>query len=501
MTGAAEPTVAWAVLLSLLAVTGVGLWAARRTRTSRDFFIAGQTVGLVVVALATMSAAFSGFVFLGGPGLTYRLGLGSLFIVAPVGITTGLLCWTVAPRLRFLAGLREVYTVPDVLAARFGGRWVPGLAATAIVIGCVGYLGAQLQALGLVIEAVFGLRPALGSWGLPVGMGVGLVLVMLYAVAGGMRAGVLTDVLQGGLMMVAAIAVVVVAWRVTGGLHAAARAITTSESFGPSFLDPGTSLPAATALSFWFVFSVGVLGQPHMLHKFFMLRDPRDLRWMPLAVAGSQSVCLLIWVAVGLAVPAMVAAGTLAPLANPDDATPVFLVAAAPAWVAGLVFAGVVAAIMSTADSFVNVASAALVRDLPRAMGLRVRRELSWARAVVAGLLVASAVFALAYGDLIALLGTFAFGTFAAVLAPVLVVGLTWRRVTRTAALASMATGLVANLGLELAGRAGLGPPGGVLPSALALGSSFGVLLAFSWLAPSRREPLPEDLEFVLGDA
>ena len=56
----------------LIAVLVIGFWAARRTRTTRDFFIAGQSIGLIVMALATMSAAFSGFVFLGGPGLTYR---------------------------------------------------------------------------------------------------------------------------------------------------------------------------------------------------------------------------------------------------------------------------------------------------------------------------------------------------------------------------------------------------------------------------------------------
>ena len=112
-----------------------------------------------------------------------------------------------------------------------------------------------------------------------------------------------------------------------------------------------------------------------MLHKFFMLDDPRKLRWLPLALGGSQILCLLIWLGVGLAVPALVAQGKLAPLASPDDAAPRFLLAFTPEALAGLVFAGILAAIMSTADSFVNLGAAALIRDLPRALGRRVARR------------------------------------------------------------------------------------------------------------------------------
>jgi Na+/proline symporter len=483
VTDGAPPLVVWVVVGSLAAVTAVGIWAGRRTRHAGDFFIAGQRLGLVVTALATMSAAFSGFVFLGGPGLTYRLGVASFFIVLPVGVTAAMLCWVVARPLRLLAGAQEIYTVPDVMRARFGGRWPAGLAAVAIVVGSVGYLGAQLQALGLVIDAVFGISGTLGAWGPAAAMAVGLALVLVYAVVGGMLAGVLTDVIQGGLMMVAAMAVFVVAWRATGGPVAMVDAIAGSPEFGTGFLDPLGGVPVATALGFFFVFSLGTLGQPHMLHKFFMLRDPRDLRWMPLAVAGSQSVCLLIWIGIGLAVPALVATGRMAPLAGPDDATPQFLLSVAPPLVAGFVFAGVMAAIMSTADSFVNVASAALVRDLPRALGIEVRRELPRARLAVALLLVGSAIFAGLYGDLIALLGTFAFGTFAAVLAPALAVGCNWSRVGRAAVVASMVVGLALNLGLELFVRFG-GALGGLPPSAAALAGSLTVLLAVAWAKP-----------------
>ncbi|MGB6362399.1 MAG: sodium/proline symporter [Thermoanaerobaculia bacterium] len=474
--------------LGLLALTIlVGIWAARRTRTAKDFFIAGQRVGLLVIAMATMSAAFSGFVFLGGPGLTYRIGVASLFIILPVGFTSGLLCWVVGRRLRLLASAREVYTIPDALECRYRSRLTSGLGALAVVVGTIGYLGAQILALGVVIEAIFGTREALGPWSPVVAMTAGMAVVLFYSIAGGMMAGVYTDLVQGGVMLLAAVAVFVRAIQVGGGAASIVGAIAGSDLFA-GMLRPFGTVSVTTALGFFFVFGVGVLGQPHMLHKFYMLRDARQLKWMPLVLGASQTICLLIWVGVGLTVPALVAEGRMLPLDRPDDATMRFLLDFAPDLVAGLALAGALAAIMSTSDSFLNIGAAALVRDLPRLMGRPIERQLLWGRVATAAVAVAATGLALAYGDLIALLGTFAFGTLAAALARALAVGLNWPRVTATAATASIATGLGLNLTLELLQRQrlvpGLGLPlvDGVLPPAVALAGSFVVLFGITWL-------------------
>ena len=110
---------------------------------------------------------------------------------------------------------------------------------------------------------------------------LGLAVLLAYAVLGGMIAGAYTDVVQGTLMLGAALAVFAQSLRVTGGWSELTRSITESEAFGPSFLEPLGRTPVFTAFGFLFVFGVGVLGQPHMLHKFFMLRDVRKLKWMP----------------------------------------------------------------------------------------------------------------------------------------------------------------------------------------------------------------------------
>lgn len=485
----------------LVLVLAIGAWAATRTRTARDFFIAGQRLGLVVTGLAAMSAAFSGFVFVGGPGLAYTMGLASLWIVLPVSFTAGLLCWVVARPLRRLAGIREVLTVPDAIACRYGSRTAAGLAAVAVATGSVAYLATQLLALGVVTRAVFGLDS------LTAAIAIGALVVLAYSAAGGMVAGVYTDVLQGLLMIAAAAAVFAAALAATGGWSAMTRSIADSERFGPAFLEPLGGAPALTAFGFFFVFGVGVLGQPHMLHKFYMLRDPAALRFMPAVLAAGQALCLLLWLGIGLAVPALVATGAMAAPGRPDDAAPQFLLAWAPQAVAALAFVAVLAAIMSTADSFLNIGSAALVRDLPRALGRPLRGELAWGRIAVVGVTMLSAAAAgaaHAAGDRIALVGTLAFGTFAATLAPALAIGLNWSRVPAAAATASMAAGLIVNLGLELWRRApGLPWPfrPGVVPSALALAFSFIVLFAVTWWAPAAASALDEDVRAVVEEA
>lgn len=495
-----RPVIVVASALYVLATLLVGAWAARRTKTSADFFVAGRDLGLVVTAIATMSAAFSGFAFLGGPGLTYRLGMASLFICFPVGFTAAMLCWTVARPLRLLAEVRSVYTVPDVVLARYASRVASGLAAVAVLVGTVFYLGTQLLALGVMLEAILGTRQALGPWSLPAAMALGALVIVTYCVAGGMVASVYTDLLQGAIMTVAGAFVFMQALHVTGGWSAMTDSLVTSPVFGAHFLDPLGRVNAYTAFGFYFVFGVGVVGQPHVVHKFFMLRDPVQLRYFPLVLGGSQVLCILLWLGVGLAVPALVAQGRLAAPASPDEATPIFLLHFSPEWLAGFVFAGVMAAIMSTASSLINIAAAAVVRDLPRALAGRcTSNELRAGRLTTVVVVVVAGGSAWLSQDLIALLGAFSFGTLAAALTPALVIGLHWRRVTSRAATASIGLGLLLNLTLEFLGRqtyfpALPSPPfaPGVQATAFSLAASFAVLIAFTML--TRGETVDEDV-------
>jgi Na+/proline symporter len=491
LPSAAQPAVVGVALAYFAGVAAIGAWATRKTRTARDFFVAGQRIGLFPLALAAMAATVSGFAFIGGPGLLYSVGLGAVFVVLPAAITSAMSGWVLAKRLRLLAEVRELITVPDAIGARYRSRLAQGLAAIAILVAAIGYMATNILALGLVIDAIFGIGLNRAIW-----LGMGITLA--YSASGGILAGVYADVFQGTLMAVASTLVFLFALQAGGGgLEAISRTILAAD---PAFLGPWGKLSPLAALSLFFVFTVGTLGQPHVIHKFYMLRDPRRLRWYPLVMALALMLTLLLYVGVGLAVKALVVRGELAPLARPDDATPVFLLRFTPILLAALVFSGVAAAIMSTVNSFVNIGAAAITHDLPVALGRSVANELRWGRISTVLISVAAALLAQLPGTLVALLGIFGWGLFASTLVPALAIGLNWEGATREGAIGSIAVGLVFTLVFETLAYFGVYTfPAGVTVSGLALVLSILVFFAVSWLTRRNAETaLDPDVRLVM---
>jgi Na+/proline symporter len=469
----ARPVIGGVAIGYFVIVAIIGIWATRRTRSAADFFVAGQGIGLVTLAIAAMAATLSGFAFIGGPGLVYTLGLGAVFIILPAALTNSMGAWVMAKRLRLLAEVREMITIPDAIGARFDSRAAQGLSALAIVLAVTGYMATNLLALGLVIDAIFGLGLVTAIW-------IGTIIVLAYSVSGGILAGIYNDVFQGLLMAVASTLVFAYALDAGGGLLGISQAIMATD---PAVLSPWGKISPLAALSFFFVFGVGSLGQPHVVHKFFMLRDPRRLKWFPLLMTLALFLSLLLFVGVGLAMKALVLSGKAAPLATPDDATPMFLLQFTPLPLAALVFSSVAAAIMSTVNSFMSIGSAALTHDIPVAFGWRVANELRWGRIWTVVITLVAALVAQASGTLVAFLGVFGWGLFASTLVPALAIGLNWHGATRAGAIWSIVTGLVITLTLEsLAFFKVFAFPSGVTATAIALVSSILVFFVVSWL-------------------
>ena len=163
--------------LLLLLTLAIGVAAVRKTRDSSDFFVAGRRLGALRAGLAVAASAFSGFVFLGGPGLTAQVGFGSLFIVVPAGFTAALLCRTVGRRLVLIAETSGAQTLPESIAFRFGGRAPAALAAVAILTGSVIYLGVQLAALARAARFAF------PDVSLTTCLVLGLAVVLAYSLA------------------------------------------------------------------------------------------------------------------------------------------------------------------------------------------------------------------------------------------------------------------------------------------------------------------------------
>ncbi|MHB8838868.1 MAG: sodium:solute symporter family transporter, partial [Gemmatimonadaceae bacterium] len=324
-----------------------------------------------------------------------------------------------------------------------------------------------------------------------------MLVTLSYTAAGGILAGVYTDLFEGLVKAVASVTVFYFVLRAGGGLDGISRAIMAVDA---TFLGPWGKMPALSALSLFFVFGIGALGQPHVAHKFYMLRDPRQLKWYPLLMSAAMGLTLLLYVGVGLVMRAKVSGGAIPPLPRADDATPAFVLGFTPGVVAGLVFAGVIAAGMSTVNSFMNIGAAAMTHDLPRALGRRVGDELRWGRAWTVVLSLAAVVLAQLPGTVVAFLGIFGFGLFAATLVPSLAIGLNWQGATREGAVASIATGLVLTLLLEtLAFFKVFSLPAGVTISGLSLLLSLLVFFAVSWVTRARAaSQLDADVRVVM---
>jgi Na+/proline symporter len=436
LPNASQPAIIAFAAFYFVVVAIIGAWATRRTRTAADFFVAGKGIGLLALTLSAMSATLSGFAFIGGPGLVYTVGLGAMFLLLPASITSSMGAWVLAKRMRLLAEVRPVMTVPDAIGARYNSRLAQGLSGVGILVAAMGYMGSQMLALGFVIDAIFNSGLAAGIW-------IGMAITLAYSVAGGIVAGIYTDVFQGALMALASVLVFLFVLDVGGGLSGISQTILAADA---EFLGPWGKLGPVAALSFFFVFGVGSLGQPHVVHKFYMLRDPRMLRFYPLLVTGALLVTMLLYFGVGVAVKALVVNGQLQPLVAADNATPVFLLHFTPVLLAALVFSGVAAAIMSTVNSFMNIGAAVVTHDLPTAFGRPLGNELAWGRVSTVVLSVGAAAIAQFSGQLIAFLGIFGWGLFASTLVPALAIGLNWNGATRAGAVASISTGLVITL-------------------------------------------------------
>jgi Na+/proline symporter len=253
-----------------------------------------------------------------------------------------------------------------------------------------------------------------------------------------------------------------------------------------------------TCVTWFFLFGLGLAGQPHIITKMMMNKNVSDARTiLPLSVIG-YVVAALLWVSVGLTMRSVVLSGVVDPLAAADQAAATFLTIFANPLLAGVVFAGLFAAIMSTADSFLNIGAAAITHDIPRAIrGRPMNNELRSARIATLILCLIATAFALysfyANGRLVALLGAFGWGTFAAAIVPVVAIGLNWQRANWQAAVSAIIVSVVVNLGIEVFS---IKIPYGIAGGFLALIISMLVFIVVTMMTP--RVELQPDIKAAM---
>lgn len=434
-------------IIYLLVILIIGVWSTKHQKDMDTFYVGGRSFGPWLIALAVSSTTMSGFGFVGLPGLVYENGY-SIFMIgifATGGIFVSFL--VLSKPMRRISKKFGSLTIPDLLEIRYNSKAVRAITALAILAGAIGYQMAQYKALGNMLQTILGV-----NYGVALAIGVGLLTI--YVVAGGMISAVWTDFIQMIVMIAGSLIVFIGGMRMVGGMTNLNNQLSSINPDMVNAYHSTGSIGIFAFLSYFFIYMIGHQGQPHVVSKFYMIKKASMLKWACIIAVSTYGITVLLWFT-GLYARIMVENGTMAAPASPDLVTPMFIQNFFHPVVAGLIFAAVMAAIMSTSEAFLLVASSSIVRDIyqqiiKKGEKLPRRKELALSRGIT--LLVILLTFALSFNppDLVGWLGNASWGIFSASLVPVLSIGLLWKRATRQGAIFSSAIGLVTSIGLYI---------------------------------------------------
>ena len=427
----------WITLgLYFVLMLGIGVYAWRKSTSDiSGYVLGGRDLGPGVSALSAGASDMSGWIMMGLPGAMFLTGLSSAWI--GVGLFVGALAnyLIVAPRLRvYTERAGDSITLPDFFDNRFldSSRLLRVVSALVIVVFFTLYTSSGMVAGGKLFESAFGMDYA---WGLWITAGV----VLAYTMLGGFLAVSLTDFVQGCIMFVALILVPIVAVTQVGGVGEAAETIRGVDPARLDLLQGTTAVGLISALA-W---GLGYFGQPHILVRFMAVRSLKAVPTMRNIGMGWMLVTLIGALATGLAGLAY-ATRTGLEVADPET---IFIILSDVLFhplITGFLLAAILAAIMSTISSQLLVSSSSLVEDF---YGVFLRRNAPQKELVLAGrlavLAVSLAALALAYDPNSNVLGLVsnAWAGFGAAFGPLVILSLTWKRMTRNGALAGMIVG------------------------------------------------------------
>lgn len=457
----------------LLLLAAIGFWSYRHSgRDPVSYFLAGRGLGSLALTLTTLATLLSAFTFIGVPADAYTHGLG---IFLGVGVTTafisGLFLW-VGYRVWLAAQHFGFITPSEFFGHRFNSPLLALLYCLSALTFTAPYISIQIIGGARTLAAVLG--EGIPYW--PLAVVVALV-ILGYVLFGGSQAVVWTDVVQG-IILILGMGVAFVAVAFSLGREAGSE------------LDPWLSLPGPNGRWSW----QGLLGNqllffmatplfPQFFQRFYMARSAHPFK--TLMVVWPLLILLVFFPAALLGVWGRLAFPSLE---KTDQIMPMML-QTLPSGVAAVVITAALAALMSTADSQLLTASSLVTRDLVVTF---FRRQLSphqeelLGRWVVLGIGLASFVIALNPPGLIVEIATWSFQGNA-MLFPVLIAGLYWKRATRAGAVA----GALVSSGLTLGWLSGLLPrawTGGWLPVIPAVVIGSGVLIGVSLLTQPPKE-------------
>ena len=454
-------TIAISMAIYIAVIISVGLYFARRAnQSSEEYFLGGRSLGPWVTAMSAEASDMSGWLLMGLPGVAYFSGLADAFWTAlGLGIGTYINWLIVARRLRIysiVAG--DSITVPDFFSQRFRERKpvLMTVSALIIIIFFSVYAASCFVTVGKLFTTIFDLPY------LPM-MIAGACFVIFYTVIGGFLAESTADTIQAFIMIAALVSVLGVGLYHVGGLGQAienARRIPgfieffgiaqpTLDASGTQLVENGKpvfgaaapySILNAVSMLSW---GLGYFGVPQVLLRFMAIRSGEEIK-------VSRRIAT-VWVFISLfsAIAIGIIGRDLFPteLLTSSAAENIFIISSQsmiPTFLAGFIMAGILAATVSSSDSYLLISSSAVAKNIYKGVlkkDASDRQVLRVSHIVLLSIALFAMILASNKDSVIFNIVSFAWAGFGAAFGPVMLTSLFWRRTTRNGALAGMIVG------------------------------------------------------------
>ena len=354
-----------AFIVYLLMMIIVGIVSMKKTNSTEDYFLGGRGLNSWVAALSAQASDMSGWLLMGLPGSIYALGTGQAWVAIGLFLGTVANWLLISKRLRrYTIVANNSLTLPEFLENRFHykKRILLCISSIVIVIFFLVYTASALASGGKLFNTVFGVD-------YHVALAIGAGVILTYTFLGGFLAVCTTDFIQGTLMLIGLLVVPIVAYGFVSGDFASNLALTgvNYDDYMSLFSNGGEAYSAVDILS-QLAWGLGYCGMPHILVRFMAVKNEKELK--------KSSVIAIVWVFISLVmacVIGIVGRAFLAPAVLDEVSSEsvfielinqVFNHKLALPFVGGLFLCGILAAIMSTADSQLLVCASSVSKDI-----------------------------------------------------------------------------------------------------------------------------------------
>lgn len=427
-----------AIVIYMVAMLLIGYYSFRRTSNLTDYMLGGRSLGPAVTALSAGASDMSGWLLMGLPGAIYASGLIEAWIA--VGLTVGAyLNWLlVAPRLRVYSQVtNDSITIPSFLENRLKdtSRLLRIVSGIIILLFFTFYVSSGMVAGGLFFESSFGLN-------YHTGLLIVSAVVIAYTLFGGFLAVSYTDFVQGLIMFLALVFVPVIGLFVVGGFEGASESIRAVDPSRLSMIEGASVLGVLSAVA-W---GLGYFGQPHIIVRFMAISSVKETKHARRIGIGWMVISLLGALATGLVGIAYFQQNPGNDLGNSET---VFITLGQflfHPFIAGIMLAAVLAAIMSTISSQLIVTSSALIEDIYKVVIKKDSTDKQFVTMGRVAVLIVSLIamfIAWEQNETILELVAYAWAGFGGAFGPIILLALFWRRLTAMGALAGMVIGAV----------------------------------------------------------